>query len=230
MDEKTAAEAVSRLNGMLVGSQAIRVSLAQQGRNQRRRRREDGGGSGGGGGPPTDREGRALMRFPRFFQDPLLGPEESPVVHALRAFATEEAYEAVEQLRVLAIERRADAKLLLEEKPALTAAVVCILQHAGKLPDGQLPPAAFEAAQEEPAVGNSRRENEAVAPAAPETSQLTKEDTDEVLSLLDDLPDEEIGRISCMTDADLAKITDPMLREQMGLLRDRLVEMINGLK
>lgn len=67
------------------------------------------------------------------------------VLDVLKTTAVEEAYEAVEQLRVLAMERPRDAHHLLQENPALVSAVIMILQHAKRISFGPLPPEAFDA-------------------------------------------------------------------------------------
>ncbi|AIO01109.1 hypothetical protein LPMP_322250 [Leishmania panamensis] len=96
----------------------------------------------------TDKAGRETMQFPRFFTDPILGREGSLVLDALRGMATEEAYSAVEQLRVLALERPTEAKRLLHNNPALKSAVVMTLQHAGRIPFGSLPRDAYQSRKE----------------------------------------------------------------------------------
>ncbi|KPI87405.1 hypothetical protein ABL78_3489 [Leptomonas seymouri] len=95
--------------------------------------------------PSTDKDGRELMQLPRGFIDPILGRDGSLVLNSLRAMATEEAYAAVEQLRVLALERPSEAQLLLQNNPALKSAVVITLQHAGRLAHGPLPSEAYRA-------------------------------------------------------------------------------------
>ncbi|KAL7709603.1 RNA recognition motif(a.k.aRRM RBD or RNP domain) [Lotmaria passim] len=97
--------------------------------------------------PAVDKDGRELMQLPRGFMDPVLGRDSSLVLNSLRGMATEEAYAAVEQLRVLALERPDEAKLLLQNYPALKSAVVITLQHAGRLAHGPLPAEAYRAAK-----------------------------------------------------------------------------------
>lgn len=160
-DEKTAQEAILRLHGHTFGDRSMRVALLDS--RFRKRGRKDASGphsfssSGRGGGwgsssagvgttpavPLTDDRGRPLMQFSRGFFDPVLGREDSMVLEVLKRTATEDAYEAVEQLRVLVIERPEDAQRLLQENPALISAVIMVLQHARRIPFGALPPEAF---------------------------------------------------------------------------------------
>lgn len=164
VDEKTAQEAILRLHGHAFGDRTMRVSLMDS-RLRKRGRREGPGyhsygssGRGGRGGgwssssvglaaqtvPTTDDRGRPFMQFSRGFFDPVLGREDSMVLDVLKRTATEEAYEAVEQLRVLVMERPEDAQRLLQENPALISAVIMVLQHARRIPFGALPPEAFD--------------------------------------------------------------------------------------
>ncbi|CAC9525774.1 conserved hypothetical protein [Leishmania infantum JPCM5] len=198
MDEKTAEEAIRRLDGTTFGERAMRVTAARSTTLHgplragpggggsgpadhstfRKRPREPypspnssrppyGSGMGRGGGMrapmarvpfssqpqqkqeqsqqlTTDKAGRETMQFPRFYTDPILGRDGSLVLDALRGMATEEAYSAVEQLRVLALERPNEAKRLLHNNPALKSAVIMTLQHAGRIPLGSLPRAAYQ--------------------------------------------------------------------------------------
>ena len=77
------------------------------------------------------------MQFPPSFKD--------PISNALRKVSIADAYEAVEQLRVLALEKPHETRVLLEMNPALKVAAVMILQHADRLPF-RLPKEALEAA------------------------------------------------------------------------------------
>jgi hypothetical protein len=93
------------------------------------------------------KDGPELMQLPHDFIDPVLGRGDTVVLNSLRGMATEEAYAAVEQLRVLALERPDEAKMLLQNCPALKSAVVITLQHAGKLARGRLPHEAYATAR-----------------------------------------------------------------------------------
>lgn len=197
MDEKTAEEAIRRLDGTTFGERAMRVTAARSTTLHGPVRAGPGGGGSGpadhstfrkrprepypspyssrppyapgmgrGGGmrapmaraplsaqqqqkqersqqPTTDKARRETMQFPRFYTDPILGRDGSLVLDALRGMATEEAYSAVEQLRVLALERPNEAKCLLHNNPALKSAVIMTLQHAGRIPLGSLPRDAY---------------------------------------------------------------------------------------
>ncbi|KAG5470201.1 hypothetical protein LSCM4_02895 [Leishmania orientalis] len=129
----------------------------------------------------TDKSGRETMQFPRSFTDPILGRDGSLVLDALRGMETEEAYTAVEQLRVLALERPNDAKRLLHNNPALKSAVVMTLQHAGRIPFGSLPRDAYQSRRAAEAEAELARPPPAQQPtpppqAAPQTPQQTPQD------------------------------------------------------
>ncbi|KAG5470617.1 hypothetical protein LSCM1_01863 [Leishmania martiniquensis] len=111
---------------------------------------------------------RETMQFPRFFTDPILGRDGSLVLDALRGMATEEAYAAVEQLRVLALERPNEAKRLLHNNPALKSAVVMTLQHAGRIPFGSLPRDAYQSRKTAEAEADLARLPPAQQPTRPQ--------------------------------------------------------------
>lgn len=149
-DEKTAQVAIQRLNGHTFGERAIRVAAVEV-RYRKRGRRDDVTGPGRRPPPPpppslptVDDRGRPVLQFSKGFFDPVLGREDSMVLDVLKRTAVEEAYEAVEQLRVLVMERPRDAHHLLQENPALVSAVIMILQHAKRIPFGPLPAEAFD--------------------------------------------------------------------------------------
>lgn len=257
MDDRTASDAISRLNGTMFGDRAMRVAeVKQRGADfsSTKRRRELGGDSGGGFGEERQRDG---MTFPRGFQDPVLGRGEGIVFDVLKSMTTEDAYEAVEQLRVLALERRRDARALLLENPALRSAVVMVLQHAGRLAcagsaggGSSLPPEAFQGSsasaydgdnvedEDDDAEGNG--ESKETAPSAKrqateEEKEASKVDStkqqqqDEVLEIIGAMSEEDVDRILSMTSEDLAQVADPAQRQQLEVLRDRLIEMSNEL-
>lgn len=258
MDERTAADAISRLNGTTFGDRAMRVAEAKQrGKDFKfaKRGREPGGSVGFGGDGPRRREG---MTFPRGFQDPVLGRGEGIVFDVLKSMTTEDAYEAVEQLRVLALERRRDARALLLDNPALRSAVVMILQHAGRLPlaggsggGSSLPPEAFQGSsataydgaanddEADDADGSGNANTEGAPSAKRQATEAEKEATkgeaaakqqqDEVLEIISAMSEEDVDRILTMTSQDLAQVADPAQRRQLEVLRDRLIEMSSEL-
>ncbi|GET91556.1 hypothetical protein, conserved [Leishmania tarentolae] len=236
MDEKTAEEAIRRLDGTSFGERAMRVTAARSTTLHgpvragpggvgsgpadhstfRKRPRESypfpnssrppfASGMGRGGGmrapmaraplssqqqqkqeqsqqPTTDKAGRERMQFPRFYMDPILGRDGSLVLDALRNMATEEAYSAVEQLRVLALERPNEAKRLLQNNPALKSAVVMTLQHAGRIPFGSLPRDAYQsrkAAEAEAELAHALPPQQSTPPQQPTlpTPQQTPQKT-----------------------------------------------------
>lgn len=229
MDDRTAAEAISRLNGITFGERAIRVTMATT---------RSGTGGGGGckrrrdaqGGGRVEAEGRGGIMFPRGFVDPVLGREESLVLDCLRGLSTTDAYEAVEQLRVLAIERRKDAKALLDENAALRSAVVMILQHAGRLPTGSLPAEAYQVTTAATASSaEETRRSEWSSSDAKLVKPTTEEQRDEVMHLISNLSEADVERILTMSAADLQQVPDLPQRRQLQVLRDRLLEMSSDL-
>lgn len=242
-DEKTAQEAIQRLNGHAFGSdRPMRVSPVDS-RFRKRPRTGDHGGSGSKG--TTDARGRELMQFPRDFFDPVLGREDSPVLEALRSMATEDAYEAVEQLRVLVMTRKEDARALIEENPALAAAVVMILQHSNRLPGGPLPPEAFEEeGASETTIKASAQHSSSTSDgmANPSTGATTEAKTPEVrptlitdeqrkqaIASIKKMRDEDVQRILALSSEDIAKVRNPAQRKQLEILHRCLVDMTSGL-
>lgn len=258
MDERTAAEAISRLNGTAFGDKAMRVAEAKE-RGKDFKVNFNRRGRGG-----YEERRREAMAFPRGFQDPALGRGESAVLDVLKAMTTEDAYEAVEQLRVLALERRPDARAVLLENPALRSAVVMILQHAGRLPmagggggTSSLPPEAYQGSSSSLADGGgASAENEdgatdedghpakrAATEAAKDTSKAaasagaggasdgatTDVQRDEVIQILSAMSEADVDRVLNLTAQDLADVPDPAERRQLEVLRDRLIEMSSEL-
>lgn len=196
--------------------------------------------------PVAEKPLRDTMSFPRFFSDPILGREESLVLDALRGMSTEKAYEAVEQLRIMALERKESARMLLQDNPALKSAIVMILQHAGRLPHGALPVEAYRTSAESirTSVAATEEEEEggtAVSPLADGdvtaeveaeeslTAGITEEERDEVLELIQNMSEEDVERVLTMTAADLEQVPDPFQRKQLEVLQIRLLEMSNNL-
>ncbi|KAG5496274.1 hypothetical protein JKF63_02575 [Porcisia hertigi] len=128
--------------------------------------------------PATDKTGREMLQFPRFFTDPILGRDGSLVLDALRGMTTEDAYAAVEQLRVLALERPIEAKRLLHNNPALKSAVVMTLQHAGRIPLGALPRDAYQskkAAEAEAKLAQPRPPTPTPTPTPPSVPEAPQQ-------------------------------------------------------
>ncbi|CCW62859.1 unnamed protein product [Phytomonas sp. EM1] len=232
IDERSAAEAISQLNGMAFGGRAMKVIAAaartgNHGGNARGKRRRE---APGGGGPPVNAEGREMMTFPRSFHDPVLGGEETAVLEALRQMPVEDAYEAVEQFRVLALENRQEARALLEEIPALRSAVVVVLQHAGRLPvNAELPAEAFQVRGGAPAEAAGIATTPLAARGGGGKSRTTEAQKEEVIQLISKMSKEDVERILLMTDSDLARVADPAQQQQLRELRNRLIEMSEGL-
>ena len=137
-------------------------------------------------------------------------------------------YEAVEQLRLLALERPTEAALLLEAYPQLRVAVVTILQQAGKIPMGPLPTNALVSLAERNELNSA---TPAAAPAAASAPASVPDMDDEtrrtVEQILESLPPEKVERLLTMTDADVGKIPDLNQRRQVTLLRQHLIPLLN---
>ncbi|CCW70694.1 unnamed protein product [Phytomonas sp. Hart1] len=250
IDDRSAAEAITRLNGMLFGGRPMKVIAAAlrthhgsplhsptgtcNSHGRGKRRREAGTGS------PVDAEGKELMGpLKGGVHEPVTGGADAVVWDGLRQMTVEDAYEAVEQLRVLALEHRQDARALLEEIPALRAAVVMILQHAGRLPrNGELPAEAFQvrggdSASSAPTLASA--EGVAVITSSSSTgksgskARTTDAQKEEVIQLIGKMSKEDVERILLMSDSDLAKVADSAQQQQLRELRNRLIEMSEGL-
>ncbi|KAG8343674.1 putative RNA recognition motif (a k a RRM RBD or RNP domain) [Trypanosoma vivax] len=218
MDVASAEEAISRLNGTSFGENIMKVVSAASTRNRKRQRQQSAAPR------PAVRGG---MVFPRGYVDPLLGRDDISVLECLQGMTVEDAYEAVEQLRVMVLERKNEARKLLENHPAMRLAVVMILQHAGKLPFGPLPPEAFDRGEVKPVEQLPAPKVETVDCKVKEGP--SQEERDETIEILTKLSEEEVERIVSMSDADLSRIPDPVQREQLSVLRARLVEMMGEL-
>lgn len=258
-DEKTAQEAIERLNGHSFGDRSMRVALVDS-RLKKRGRREVTTRAAG-----TDSNGKPLLQFSRGFFDPVLGREESMVLDVLKNTSVEDAYEAVEQLRVLAIERPDDARALLQENPALNSAVIMILQHARRIPFGPLPPEAFESTAELPgtiASGEANEEADSAVSAsgdqekadkhdtkssAPQTSpqeksrsgaqsddfnvtEITAEQKEQAIRSIRQMRPEDVEKIIHLTPADVRRVQNPHQRKQLQLLQHCLIEMSKDLE
>ena len=175
VDSKSARAAVKRLNGHLFSPSAplgdsgtgviggefkLRVELVS---DQKRQQRAHTGASSStvDVSATTGIENGSMtlgppLQFPSTFKD--------PISNALRKVSIADAYEAVEQLRVLALEKPHETRVLLEMNPALKVAAVMILQHADRLPL-RLPKEALEAADgsDKPSFADLVQQQAAVA-------------------------------------------------------------------
>uniref|UniRef100_A0A6U4S9Z7 RRM domain-containing protein n=1 Tax=Neobodo designis TaxID=312471 RepID=A0A6U4S9Z7_NEODS len=113
-DNAAAVAAVSIINGFLCpdGSK-ISAKLSERKRNR------------------DEQEDDHSKEF--VFGSSLAGPGD-PIQVALSGIPVPELYEAVEQLRVMALERPAAARQLLAANPQLRYAVTIVLQHAERVP------------------------------------------------------------------------------------------------
>lgn len=204
VDGKSADEAISQLDGHLFGESKMKVTSAAS----RKRARQSNTGETG-----------PLLEFKKGFQNLFL-PGDQRIEGALRQLPVADAYEAVEQLRILVLERPEDARSLLEANPQLAVAVVMILQHAGKLPMDHLP---------EEAVA---RAGGAVAPiAAPAASSTTSvkdngqpnaEVIAQVMAIIESMDPDDVEQVSKMTPEQLAAIPDEAARKQLEFLQRQL--------
>ena len=227
LDPSSATDAVSQLDGLELGGKRLKVSLAAQGRKRDRQDKKGDAAVVAGGD-----DGEAVMSgppfaLPRGYQNPILG-NDNPVDACLIQMPQVELYEAVEQLRLLALERPTEAALLLEAYPQLRVAVVTILQQAGKIPMGPLPTNALVSLAERNELNSA---TPAAAPAAASAPASVPDMDDEtrrtVEQILESLPPEKVERLLTMTDADVGKIPDLNQRRQVTLLRQHLIPLLN---
>lgn len=137
----------------------------------------------------------------RFVEGSSLGLAGDPIQVALSKLPVEDLYEAVEQLRLLSVERPAVARQLLANNPQLRYAVVLILQHAGRVPL-QLPREAIFGE-----VAASHAAPTTAAEAAPSTGASATPANDmfaEAERAIAQLTQEELTKLLMLTDADFA--------------------------
>lgn len=216
-DAKSVDDAIESLNGHKFESgHSMKVSVS---RPKRPRAAPDGSVMTNG----------APWEFRRGFVNLVL-PGDRSIEQALRKLPVGEAYEAVEQLRILALERPDDARVLLDHNPHLSAAVVLILQHAGKLPLDQLPEEAFAAGPPVPsplcapdkkgegaALSSGPSANVAAAPV-----QLAPEIIDKVVAVISKMTPKQVNDIKELSDENLQKIKDAAKKAQISWLRTNL--------
>ncbi|RNF27293.1 cleavage stimulation factor subunit 2 [Trypanosoma conorhini] len=218
LDVTSAEEAIQRLNGTSFGERTMKVTSAANSRSRKRSRQHVHTHE-----PPV----RGGMVFPRGYVDPLLGRDDNNVLECLQRMPVADAYEAVEQLRVLVLERKDEARKLLDSCPALRLAVVMILQHAGRLPYGPLP---LEAVRRTDARPVNAAPTTAEEDTAEKKAEPTEEERDEVIEILTKLSEEDVERIVTMSEEDLDRIPDLVQRQQMSVLRARLLDMAGNLE
>ena len=213
-DPQSAQAACSALNGKKLGSTAMKVGLA----DRKRKRENDVSDPGRADG--KGRKGGGPSEIPDGHQFKL--PPTDPLLAALNNVAIPDAYEAVEQLRLLALDNPAAARDLLEKYPQLTIATTIILQHAGKLPT-ELPP---EASQPPPKPDNG---------FAPQQQKQQKQEQQqgpsdaEIMAMIESLSEEEIESTMSLTPEQIAAVPDPAARKQLTILSTRLREMASAL-
>lgn len=169
-----------------------------------------------------DADGGPFLELKPGVVNPIL-PADKTIENALRTCPIADAYEAVEQLRVLAADRPDEAVQLLAQHPQLGVAVVMILQHAGKMPMGPLPAEALRptvAAPQAPPQASSSSGSAASENSSQET--LPDEVIAHVMKIVASLPEEQVEQISKMTAEDFAKIPDPAQRLQLQTLQKQL--------
>ncbi|EKG04849.1 hypothetical protein TCSYLVIO_004088 [Trypanosoma cruzi] len=218
LDFASAEEAIKRLDGTSFGERKMKVTSAANSRSRKRNRHYTHTNE-----PPV----RGGMVFPRGYVDPLLGRDDTSVLECLQRMPVADAYEAVEQLRVLVLERKDEARKLLDSCPALRLAVVMILQHAGRLPYGPLPLDALRHTEAHPVNATPTAVEEE---ATQKKADHTEEERDEVIEILTKLSEEDVERIVTMSDEDLDRIPDLAQREQISVLRARLLDMAGDLE
>jgi hypothetical protein len=214
VDGKSADEAISQLDGHLFGESKMKVTNASA--RKRPRQGDRHGGAGSDAQQPTG----PMMDFKKGFQNLFL-PGDQRIEGALRQLPVADAYEAVEQLRILVLERPDDARTLLESNPQLAVAVIMILQHAGKLPVDHLPEEAVVQAGTagEASVGAPAGSNAEVPPQDEGTSA---EVIAQVMAIIEGMDPDDVEQISKMTPEQLAAIPDPAARQQLQFLQKQL--------
>lgn len=223
VDGKSADEAISQLDGHLFGESKMKVTSA----SSRKRARQPPGGGEGASRQVGDAPVGPFMDFKKGFQNLFL-PGDQRIEGALRQLPVADAYEAVEQLRILVLERPDDARALLETNPQLSVAVIMILQHAGKLPMDHLPEEAVirpgngagghtllsDTAAASSKHNNSENVDGAAAPSAEVIAQ--------VMAIIDGMDPDDVEQISNMTPEQLAAIPDEATRKQLEFLQRQL--------
>lgn len=198
-DEASARTCVDRLNGfMLDAAHRLRVVLSE-----RKRPREDGTDGDPVGEP--------------FLRDSALLPADDPIQQQLVKMDVAELYEAVEQLRVLCIEKRSQAAALLEVNPQLRYAVTLILQHAGHLPK-DLPPEASQAI----ATRAKPKVEQVVVKREEDAASTAMDAQTAAIEAMKTMSPGEIRDIMDLTEADF-KALDAETAIQMRLLRDQIL-------
>jgi hypothetical protein len=149
----------------------------------------------------------------------LAGPGD-PIQVALSQIPPSELYEAVEQLRVLVLERPAAARQLLSTNPQLRYAVALVLQHAGRVPL-QLPRVAVlgeaQVAQLQPSA-----DSVTTAPAVASTGQSMR---DAAIAAISELSELELHRMLALTDDDLRQ-HDPVTADYLRSLQAELKKLL----
>ncbi|CUI15474.1 RNA-binding protein, putative [Bodo saltans] len=205
VDGRSADEAISQLDGHLFGETKMKVTNAAS----RKRARQPAGGDASAG---------PLLEFKKGFQNLFL-PGDQRIEGALRQLPISDAYEAVEQLRILVLERPEDARALLEANPQLAVAVVMILQHAGKLPIDHLPEDAVVRAGSVSATASTTA---ATSASSASGDQPTADVIAQVMAIIEGMDPEDVEQISKMTPEQLAAIPDEAARKQLEFLQRQL--------
>lgn len=218
LDGRSADDAMAQLDGFVFGDAKMKVTNAT---SRKRNRSEVEGGVASGG---TD--AGPLMEFKRDFQNLLL-PGDRLIEDALRQLSVAEAYEAIEQLRILVLERPEETRELLENNPQLAVAAVMILQHAGKLPSDHLPPEAIvnpraATTLEDSSNAVTSSSTAAGGSASSQHASPSPETIAQVMSIIESMKPEDVEKIINMTPAQLAAIPDEGTRVQLAFLQKQL--------
>jgi cleavage stimulation factor subunit 2 len=252
VDPGSASTAVKQLDGFELAGKRLKVSLSSSRKRDRRGTQmvnpASAADAGGEEAPPLPTG--PPFTLPRGYHNPVLGAD-NPVDACLVRLPQVLVYEAVEQLRLLALERPTEASLLLEAYPQLRAATVTVLQQAGRLPLGPLPsealvafadrgeqhatpaqqpvgqlakPAAAQLASTAPATVTAAKPRAAAAAPPVMLDDATRKMVEQIL---EKLPPEKVEKLLAMTDADVLKIPDPGQRRQVAMLRQHLLPLLN---
>ena len=202
-DAAGGAAAIAKFDGYEMNGQRLRVALAER---SSKRVRDDRTFETTN---PVEAAAAAELGLPlgQQFTPSAVCPASNPLQALLATIPQNTLYEAVEQLRGMAIDRPDDALALLEANPQLRHAIVLILQHGGVLP-AQLPPEAF----------SDKR---------PEVAAASTSGDAATMQAIQDLSEDELQHILSLSKADLEELPEPS-RSQLAALQGKLKLLVGS--
>ena len=145
-------------------------------------------------------------------------PGGNAIQAALNNVHVAEVYEAVAQLRALAMEQPDVARKILSDNPQMSLAVLYTLQHMGVIPS-EIPDEAF-VVPDGVAVPEGVRTH--VAPSSVVAAELSKQ----CLQMMASLTSDQLKKIQSLTPRDIQGMA-PALQPQMIAIQRHLAEMAN---